>query len=54
MAKKFAVIRKWKDNENNFQVLEYCETIADCKDYIRTQKKSYLYKDEIAKFEFDY
>ena len=49
--KYFAVIRRWKDNENDFQVLEYFQTINECKAYITTQKKSHEYNYEIAKYE---
>ena len=48
--KRFAVIRRWKDNENDFQVLEYFQTLYECKTYIAAQKKSGEYKYEVAMY----
>jgi len=47
---RYAVIRRWKDNERDFQVIEYYSTIAECKTYIKQQKRSNLFKYEIAKY----
>ena len=49
--KRFAVILRWKDNEKDFQVLEYFQTTDECKKYISSQGKSDEYKYEIAKYE---
>jgi hypothetical protein len=44
----FAVIRGWKDNEKDFQVLEYFQTTDECKTYIAAQGKSSEYKYGVA------
>ena len=31
---KYAVVRHWKDNPRDFQVLEYFYTKKECKEYI--------------------
>jgi hypothetical protein len=49
--KRFAVIRRWKDDENDFQVLEYFQTADECKTYIAAQGESSEYKYEVAKYE---
>ena len=49
--KRFAVIRRWKDNESDFQVLEYFQTVDECKTYIAAQNKSGEYKYEVAMYE---
>ena len=33
-ALPFAVIRRWKDNPRDFQVLEYFSTKEECEQYI--------------------
>ena len=38
--KKFAVICQWKDNPNDFQVLEYFSTYVEGRDYIKTLPKN--------------
>lgn len=44
----FAVTRHWKDNPNDFQVLEYFRTLKECQAYIATQKKDARYKDKVS------
>lgn len=44
---KYVVIRQWKDNPDNYQILEYFSTIKDCDDYIKIQEKSHLFDLDI-------
>jgi|DEB0MinimDraft_10_1074344.scaffolds.fasta_scaffold63326_1 hypothetical protein len=44
----FAVTRHWKDNPNDFQVLEYFSSVEECQAYIDTQKKDHRYEDKIS------
>lgn len=37
--KQFAVLRRWADNPTNFQVWEYCETVEEAQELIRTLPK---------------
>ena len=48
--KRFAVVCRWKDNENDFQVLEYFQTTDECKTYISAYPKRKDYNLEIAKY----
>jgi hypothetical protein len=50
-SRQFCVTRHWKDNPNDFQVLEYFYTIKECQQYIKSEKKSHLYKDKISTWE---
>jgi len=49
--KKYAVIQKWKDNTTDFAVLEYFETIGECEEFIKLQKKDRRYEFDIAMYE---
>ena len=33
-AREYAVVRRWKDNPRDFQVLEYFATKEECAEYI--------------------
>lgn len=44
----FAVTRRWKDNPEDFQVLEYFQSIEECQKYIKSQRKSPEYKMEVC------
>ena len=35
-ALRYAVVRRWKENPGDFQVLEYFETKRECETYIAT------------------
>ena len=45
---RYAVIKRWKDNEKDFQVIEYFSTKEECDEFIKRQKKSPLYRFEIG------
>lgn len=47
---RFAVVRRWKDNQKNFQILDYFDSEAACRAYIAKRKKNSLYKYEICVF----
>lgn len=38
-AKWYAVYREWHDTEGSMDVVEYFDTVEECEDYIRNQKK---------------
>ena len=49
---KYAVIRRWKDNPGDFQVLEYFSAKRECAEYILSHPHHRTdCKLEIAKFE---
>ena len=37
---RYAVLRRWKDNEADFEVVEYFATKEECASFIKQQKKS--------------
>jgi len=47
---RYAVVRRWKDNPGDLQVIEYVETIEDGRAYIQRQKKSHLFTWEVMKY----
>lgn len=47
----YAAIKRYRDNPNDYQVIEYFATKVDCYDYIRQQPKSSLYSLEPARYE---
>jgi hypothetical protein len=51
MAKNYVVMRRWKDNPSDFQIVDYFESIAECEEYILTQKKDILFDLEVGKYE---
>lgn len=51
MAKEYAVIRRWKDNPDNFQVIDYYNSKNECLEYISNQEKSNKYNYEVAKYD---
>ena len=50
-AKKYAVVRRWKDNPRDLQVVEYFSTVEEGNAYIKTQPKSAEYSYEVMKYE---
>jgi len=48
---QYAVIKRWKDNPMDFQVIDYFKTYRDCQRYIARQAKDALYTWEIGKYE---
>ena len=50
-GKRFAVIQHWKDNPNDFAVVEFFETIKQCKAYIAKQKKCSGFKWGIGEYQ---
>lgn len=49
---RFAIVRKWKNDPygDGIQVIEYCETIEEGKEYIKQQKKDKAYEWEIMQY----
>ena len=47
---KYAVIKQWHDNPNDFAVIEYFETIDECNNYIKKQKKDPRYEWGVASY----
>jgi hypothetical protein len=37
---RYAVVRRWTDDPHNLEILEYFETIADAKKFIRKQPEN--------------
>lgn len=53
MAKDYAVVKKWKDNPKDFQILEYCENIPEALKYIRgLPKDTRRFSFKIMKYTF--
>ena len=50
-GKPFAVIRRWKDNPDEFQVLEYFHESTDAQHYLSLQPRHKDYRLEIATWE---
>lgn len=51
MAQEYAVVKKWKDNPKDFQVLEYFEDILETKKYIKKlEKNPKMFTYEIMKY----
>ena len=50
VSMRYAVVRKWKDNPNDFQVLEYVATIQDGDNLIKKQNKSSEYEYEVMEY----
>ncbi len=48
---KYAVVRIWKDNPNDCEVVEYVPTAEAGFHYIMGQKKSTLFNWEVRKYE---
>ena len=51
VAMKYAVVRIWKDNPNDCEVVEYVPTRVAGFYYIMGQKKSTLFNWEVRKYE---
>lgn len=51
MPKEYAVVRRWKDDPSDFEVVEYFETLIECRQFIAKQKKSHRFQWEVAKYE---
>ena len=47
---RYAVVKRWKDNKINFQILEYFATLEEADYFILKYKKSKLYELEVMKF----
>ncbi len=47
----YAVIKRYKDNPNDFQVLEYVDSPFWGKEYIKTLPKDNSFKYEVMKYE---
>lgn len=47
----YAVLRRWKDNPTDFQVLEYCKTKQEAEAWIHQQPTSHLYTYEVGAYE---
>lgn len=48
---RYAVVRRWKDNPNDSQVLEYFHTRIEAEKWMRRQAKDIRYRDEVAMYE---
>ena len=44
----YAVTRHWKDNHDDFQVLEYFASEAECRAFIRRQSHDSRYRYEVS------
>lgn len=51
---EYAVVRIWKDNPKDFEVVEYVPTVKIGMQYIKSQEKSDLYKWDIMRYENTY
>jgi hypothetical protein len=44
---RYVVIKKWKDNPLNFQVIDYFQTLKEAEDYIEKQIARKQFKYEV-------
>ena len=50
-AKHFAVLRRWIDNQNDFEVVEYASSEQEAKDMIDRLPKSDQFRYEVGTYE---
>lgn len=49
-AKPYAALRRWKDNEKDFEVVEYFEYYSDARKFIAHQPRDERYRWEIGRY----
>jgi hypothetical protein len=49
--KHYAMLRRWHDNPNDFQVIEYCLSEQEAREIIHYMPKSTLWQYEVGKYE---
>lgn len=50
---QYAVVRIWKDNPKDCEVVEYVATVEEGLQYISRQKKSPLFDWDVCKYDLD-
>lgn len=50
-AKPYAVLRRWNDNPDDFEVVEYAATVGEAHEIIRSLPKSADCKYEVGEYE---
>lgn len=51
VAREWAVLRRWKDNPSDFEVVEYCATQQEAEQHIAKLSRSHYYNYEVGHYE---